>query len=67
MTGVHLANGRRDSWGDGSLHAFAIGALAAVLIVQSGSDAALLGGAIAVPLVQLPIVIGVKRGYGEGG
>ena len=67
VTGVHLANGRRDPWGDGALHALAIGALAAILIVQSGSDAALLGGGIAVPLVQLPIVIAVKRGYGEGG
>jgi hypothetical protein len=45
----------------------AIGALAAILIVQSGSDAALIGGAIAVPLVQLPIVIGLKKPYAEGG
>jgi hypothetical protein len=62
VTGVHLANGRRDPFGEGALHALGIGALAAVLIVQSGSDTALIGGAIAVPLVQLPIVIALKRG-----
>jgi hypothetical protein len=64
---VHLANGRRDPFGEGALHSVAIGALAAILIVQSGSDAALIGGAIAVPLVQLPIVIGLKKPYAEGG
>lgn len=67
VAGVHLANGRRDPFGEGALHSLAIGALAAILIVQSGSDAALIGGAIAVPLVQLPIVIALKRPYAEGG